>query len=201
MNQEISKTRVSLLNRLRLTPDDPASWDEFVSTYGPRINRWCRGWGLQASDAEDVTQNVMVAMARQMRDFEYDANGRFRSWLKTISHRAWIDFLKSRRKGIVGSGSDEIHGLLSSVETEEDFLKNIEEECEKGMLEEAMLIVRRRVNDNTWQAFQMTALDGVSGLDVSRELEMAVTAVYKAKSRVQMLLKNEIERIDQTFLN
>ncbi len=197
----IPTTRISLLNRLRVSPDDSGSWSEFVSIYGPRINQWCRGWGLQASDSEDVTQDVMVAMARQMKDFEYDSSKRFRSWLKTIAHRAWVDFLKGRKKAVPGSGSDKVLTLLGNIQTEEDFIDKIMEECEKSLLEEAMLIVRRRVNENTWHAFELTAISAEPAADVAEKLEMPITAVYKAKSRVQMLLKDEIEQIDDSFLD
>ncbi|MDB4778001.1 RNA polymerase sigma factor [bacterium] len=184
---------------MRQSKSDPGSWTEFVGIYGPRIRHWCRGWGLQQSDAEDVTQNVMLAMARQMRSFEYDSSLRFRSWLKTIAFRAWVDFLKSRNRAVAGSGSDAVQAILASVKTKEDFVDQIMEECDKGILEDAMLIVRRRVNENTWQAFQMTAINGISAQHVATQLEMAITAVYKAKSRIQRLLKEEIERIDQSF--
>ena len=142
----------------------------------------------------------MVALARQMKDFQYDSNGRFRSWLKTIAHRAWIDFINSRKRAVSGSGSDDIHSMLNSVETRENFIDNLMTECEKGLLEESMIIVRRRVNENTWQAFHMTAIDGIGAPEVSKSLDMPITAVYKAKSRIQMMLKDEIEQLDQSLL-
>lgn len=193
----LPSTRASLLHRLKKSNGDSDAWPEFVQTYGPRISHWCRGWGLQSTDAEDVKQDVMLAMARQMRSFEYDASLRFRSWLKTIAHRAWVDFLKSRSRAIAGSGSDSVQAILDSVETQEDFIEQIMQECDKGILEDAMLVIRRRVNENTWQAFQMTAIEGISAPHVATQLGMAITAVYKAKSRIQKLLKEEIEQIDQ----
>ena len=92
-----SSTRLSLLGRLRLTPTDQEAWGEFVERYGRQVYAWCRQWGLQEADAEDVTQNVLADLARQMRTFEYHPSGRFRSWLRTIAHRAWCDLLDSRR--------------------------------------------------------------------------------------------------------
>ena len=142
----------------------------------------------------------MVAMAKQMREFEYDSSKYFRSWLKTIAHRAWVDFLKSRKRAVSGSGSDEVHNKLYSVETKDDFVAKIMQECEKGLLEEAMIVVRRKVNDHTWKAFQMTAIDRVPASETADQLGMAITAVYKAKSRIQRLLKEEIQEIDQSFL-
>jgi len=87
------RTSPTLLGRLRNSPDDQAAWAEFVDRYGVVVYRWCRKWGLQDMDAEDVTQNVMLDLGRQMRQFEYRADGRFRGWLRTVAHRAWCDFL------------------------------------------------------------------------------------------------------------
>ena len=53
-------TRITLLTRLRTDPSDPASWDEFVERYGRHIFRWCQQWKLQAADAEDLTQNILM---------------------------------------------------------------------------------------------------------------------------------------------
>ena len=90
--------------------------------------------------------------------------------------------------------------MLKSVDTQENFIDNVMAECEKGLLEKAMIIVRRRVNDNTWQAFHMTAIDGIGAPVASKSLAMPITAVYKAKSRIQMMLKDEIEQLDQSLL-
>jgi len=75
-----------LLNRLRHAPADPAAWEEFVRRYGPRIHAWCRGWGLQDADAQDVTQDVLLEIARKVRDFHFDPTRSFRAWLKTLAH-------------------------------------------------------------------------------------------------------------------
>ena len=57
-----SRTSVTLLGRLRQDPKDQAAWNDFVARYEPRILQWCRGWGLQESDAQDVTQDVLLKL-------------------------------------------------------------------------------------------------------------------------------------------
>ena len=61
-NGAVSGTRLSLLSRLRKDPQDSSAWDEFVRRYGPRIEAWCRRWGLQEADVQDVTQTVLVRL-------------------------------------------------------------------------------------------------------------------------------------------
>jgi hypothetical protein len=54
------QTSLTLLGRLGADPKDQAAWHDFVARYSPKILHWCRGWGLQESDAQDVTHNVRV---------------------------------------------------------------------------------------------------------------------------------------------
>jgi RNA polymerase sigma-70 factor (ECF subfamily) len=79
-----ARTSTTLLRRLRENPRDKPAWNEFVDRYGRMIYQWCRHWGLQGADAEDVTQNVLLELALQMRTFVCDPTGGFRGWLKII---------------------------------------------------------------------------------------------------------------------
>src|SRR5262245_6818045 len=71
------RTHASLLMRLRQSDQDQAAWNAFVDRYGPQIFAWCRHWGLQDTDAEDVTQTVLLKLAEKLRGFEYDPSRRF----------------------------------------------------------------------------------------------------------------------------
>jgi RNA polymerase sigma-70 factor (ECF subfamily) len=59
-----------------------------------------------------------------------------------------------------------------------------------------MTVVRLRVEPQTWEAFQLTAIEGVSGADAAQRLRLSVASVYQAKSRIQKLLQEEVERLD-----
>ncbi len=82
-------TSLTLLGRLRQDPKDQTARSEFVARYAPRILHWCRGWGLQESDARDVTQEVLLKLNRLIATFVYDPSGSFRGWLKTLASPAW----------------------------------------------------------------------------------------------------------------
>ena len=79
MDDPTAVTRASLLSRLRCAPHDPSAWDDFVGRYGPRILAWCRRWGLQEADAQDVSQEVLVLLAVKLRTFVYDPSRSFRA--------------------------------------------------------------------------------------------------------------------------
>src|SRR5215467_1214706 len=93
-----SQTSPTLLGRVCQSPGDAVAWTEFVRHYGPRVLHWCRSWKLQEADAEDVAQNVLLAIARRMRTFTYDPSKSFRGWLRTVAHGAWCDWLEAQKR-------------------------------------------------------------------------------------------------------
>ena len=82
-----SQTSISLMDQLRQSPRNADAWDRFIRRYRPKIYGWCRTWGLQEADAEDVAQEVIAKLAQKMAGFQYDRSRCFRAWLKTITQR------------------------------------------------------------------------------------------------------------------
>jgi RNA polymerase sigma-70 factor (ECF subfamily) len=193
----MNSTRVSLLQRIRANPGDQKAWAELVRCYGPPIYQWCRRRKLQEADAEDVTQTVLTKLAVKMRTFDYDPAQSFRAYLKTLTYYAWCDFLESRKRPGVGSGDSEDLERLHTVEAREDLLRHLEASFDLEVLDEAMRCVRQRVEPRTWEAFRLTALEGLSGAAVAGRLGMKVAAVFKAKSNVQKLLQEEKDRLEK----
>ena len=190
------RTSVSLLARLRLAKPDQAAWGEFVERYGRKIYGWCRHWGLQGADAEDVTQEVLLKLSSKMQDFRYDRSGSFRAWLKTLTHHAWQDFVTSRRRAGEADGGSAIRDVLQTVEAREDLLARLGEEFDRELLDAATARVRQRVQPHTWDAFRLTALEGLSGAEAGKQLGMKVATVFVAKSKVQRMLQEEMQRLE-----
>lgn len=191
-----SATRITLLGRLRRDPGDQEAWREFVDHYGTKIMGWCLKWRMQEADAQDVTQNVLLKLAQKMRDFQYDPARSFRAWLKRIVQNACSDFVENRNRAGLGSGDSQIGQLLHQTEAREDLLKHLEEEFDREIMQEAMFRVRLRVAPQTWQAFQLTAIEGLAGADAAERIPMQVAQVYVAKRRVQKMLQEEVAKLD-----
>jgi RNA polymerase sigma-70 factor (ECF subfamily) len=192
------ETSVTLLARLRDTPADQAAWCQFVARYGRKIYGWCRHWGLQEADAEDVTQEVLLKLSAKMQDFSYHRTGSFRAWLKTLTHHAWQDFATSRRRAGAAAGGSAARDLLHTVEAREDLLARLGEEFDRELLEAAAARVRQRVQPHTWDAYRLTALEGLSGAETAQQLGIKVATVFVAKSKVQSMLQEEIARMEGT---
>jgi RNA polymerase sigma-70 factor (ECF subfamily) len=188
----------SVLLLLLSNPTDPQCWNAFVDRYAPKIYSWCRQRGLQEADAQDVTQDVLTRLVQKLRTFAYDPHkGSFRSWLKTLTHHAWYDYLENRRR--VG-GADADYTILTRIETLEargDLLQSLADTFDLEVLAEAEARVQLQVTPRDWKIFEALALEGRPGPVVAKELGVAVTAVLMAKSRVQKKLRQEIRRLEE----
>lgn len=193
------RTRGTLLSRVRDLSDAEA-WREFVSDYGPLILRWCEKHGLQPADSADVVQDVLARLVSAMRTFEYNpGRGRFRGWLKTVTQNAVIDFVKSRQRPGEGSGDSAIGRILDACEsgdTVEELSRAFEQQAEIEMLREAEARVKLRVKPNNWEAWRLSIREELKAAEVAQQLNMELTDVYVARSRVSKMLKEEVTRID-----
>jgi RNA polymerase sigma factor (sigma-70 family) len=195
-SESSSRTSMTLLGLLRLTPTNTSAWGEFVDRYGPSILSWCRKWGLQEADAHDVAQIVLLKLSAAIRTFDYDASRSFRAWLKTLTHNAWCDYVESSNRQTKGSGDTRVLERLNSIEARDDLLIVLQQEHDRELLERAMPLVERRVAAKTWQAFKLLTFENRSGKEVADQLGMSIAAAFVAKSRVQEMLREEIGEID-----
>jgi RNA polymerase sigma factor (sigma-70 family) len=191
------ETRVTLLGRMRSRPDDPKVWSEFVDFYGRKIYAWCRQWGLQESDAQDVTQEVFLTLSKKMQGFRYDEKGCFRAWLKTLTRRAWQVYVAKQKKAGRGGGDDVATQRLYRLKAQDDLKQRLAEAFDEELLREAFNLVQLRVEPRTWQAFRLLALEGRSGAEAALQLKMKVATVFVARSKVQRMLREELARLEQ----
>jgi RNA polymerase sigma-70 factor (ECF subfamily) len=184
-------TSLTLMERLRRDPADPRAWEEFVRRYRPMIRAWCLRWGMQDSDADDMTQDVLVKLLGAFRRFQYDPSRSFRAWLKTVARHALSDFLADRRdepKSLPGP----VGAIAASGDARADLERQLEEAFRRELLELAMRRVEGRVKPKTWEAFRLTAIDGLPGAEAARRLQVPVATVFVSRHRVQKMIQEEI---------
>jgi RNA polymerase sigma factor (sigma-70 family) len=192
-----SRTSITLLGRLRQDAKDEVAWNEFIARYEPKILQWCRGWGLQESDARDVTQDVLLKLQRLLVKFSYDPSRRFRGWLRTLTHHAWRDLVDERKRTGSGSGDTAMRMFFENIAAGDTLVRQLEEEFQSELLDQAMARVRTRVEPRTWDAFRLTALEGCTGATVADRLEMKITRVYTAKSEVKKMIRAEVRKLEK----
>lgn len=176
------ETRASLIVRLRDVAD-VAAWDEFVAIYLPLVYRLAIRQGLQAADAEDVVQQVFIAVAQSVHQWlDRPQPNRFRSWLLTIARNIAIKTLTRRPHGGVGLGGE--HGWNDLAAPDSDWSSQFDLEYRREVYRWAAEQVQNTVASSTWKAFQLTHIEGVSIADAAERLGMSIGNVYIARSRV-----------------
>ncbi len=190
-------TRPSLLIRLR-DEEDTVAWAEFVDVYAPLVYRFARRRGIQDADAADVTQEALKTCSQNMARFRYDrSRGSFRAWLFTVVRTRLINYLASQRRHPQGLGGTEFNQQLEQAPAvADDEAEEWSREYELRLVEWAKNRIRGEFRENTWRAFQMTAISGLPAKKVAAELGISTGAVYVAKTRVLQRLKQCIHAID-----
>lgn len=191
-----STTSLTLLELLRSEEPDSDAWQEFFQLYHPRIRKWCKQWGAQDADADDVAQMVLLKLASRLNTFQYNPERSFRAFIKTMTQHIWSD-LAAWGNRTAASGESSIGLLLSQVQAREDLERRLAEDFDHELLEQAINEVRQRVAEKTWEAFRLTAMEGLSGASAAKQLNMPVAHVFVAKQRVRKLLQNAVQKMIQ----
>jgi RNA polymerase sigma-70 factor (ECF subfamily) len=206
MLDELLPTRQSLLSRLR-DWDDQKSWREFFDTYWRLIHGLGIKCGLTESEAQDVVQETMLSVAKQMPGFKYDpALGSFKGWLLQITRRRIADQMRKRRPlgpqasscppNTSGSLAQDSGGRTDTVErvpdpAGPDLEKLWDQEWQSNLLNMAMERVRRRITAKQFQMFDLYVAQEWPMDLVTSTLGVSAARVYMAKMRVGRLLRRE----------
>lgn len=193
--QDSLETRESLLIRLR-DPRDRDAWDRFVSIYRPLVYRVARMRGVRETDAQDLTQNVLLSVSQAIADWTPREGTRFRHWLARVAKNAAINSL-SRQPKDQGRGGSGFSAALSEIANPE-IERLYELEYRRQLYRRAAEIVRNRADENTWLAFSLTMIDGLSVEATAARLKMAVGSVYAARSRVVRRLRDQVKELEES---
>jgi RNA polymerase sigma-70 factor (ECF subfamily) len=134
-------------------------------------------------------------VANGIRNFQYDPNGSFRGWLRRITENAIHDFVGQQRRQRAGDFID-AYAHLDLAESREELTSRMEAAFDLELLEMAIKVVRSRVSQKRFLAWEMAARQGVGAAEIAATLDMNVATVYTAKKRVQQFLQEEIQRLE-----
>ena len=185
------ETPLSLLERLRAMPDE-TSWRRLDDIYRPLIRRWLLRWPSLNDETEDVVQDVMAVVVRELPCFQRQRKGSFRSWLRTITaHRALAHYhTLQRQTRAAGAPLEECPlALLQDPASELSLLWD--QEHDRHVLRRLLELIEPMFEETTLAAFRRVVFDEVAAARVAGELGLSVAAVWLAKSRVLKALRQE----------
>ena len=203
-------TRHSLLNRLK-DWGDQTSWQDFFDTYWKLIYNVAVKAGLSDSEAQEVVQETVIAVARKVGEFKADpAHGSFSAWLMQLTRWRIADQWRKRRSGIAANlGSAEIRkseprsadtGSTGPIERVPDPASMAldsawQEEWEKHLMATALDRVKQQVSPRQFQMFDLHVRQNLSVQETARTLQASVASVYMAKHRIARLVKKEVQKL------
>ncbi len=119
-------------------------------------------------DADEIAQEVLIIMYKKLDKFNFEST--LSTWVYKITHNAVINLMRKQKlkKYIIWDFSDN-----SSLSTNDDFVKNIEDKEKLEKLNEAMkkLPVKQR------EVFVLRNFDGLSYEEIAEITEKSVGAL------------------------
>lgn len=190
---ELPRTRHSLLLRLKDQSHD--AWNEFLDVYQNAIIRFAEKKGLQNADALDVTQEVLCAVEKKLKDWDSDpSKGKFRGWLFRVVRNIAVDRIKTRIRQPISNKDICLEEVSESSPDPEQF----QSEFQKQVLFWAAKKIQPRFSKSSWDAFWLTAIEGLPVSEVSNRTGLTAGKIYAAKFRVTAQIKAVVKRFDDT---
>jgi RNA polymerase sigma-70 factor (ECF subfamily) len=202
-DNEVIRTRATLLGRMK-DLNDQVSWQQFFDIYWRLIYGMARKAGLGDAEAQDVVQETMAAVAKQMPGFVYNPSvGTFKAWLLTQTRWRIVDQFRKR-------GPIMAHPPEASTSARTDVIERIPDEksldwdaiwqadWEKSLLEAAMSRVQQHLDPQKFQIFDLYVNREWPPEKVAQTFKVTVNQVYLVKNRVTELLREEFRRLEQT---
>ncbi len=184
-------TSVSLLDRLKIARSDDSDWNQFEALYAPLIRRWIGRIPGLGHDVDDVSQEVLVILIREIPRFDRRREGSFRAWLRRVTANRVLVYRRQRHRQ-AGPVAHQTEGFLEQMADSNSLLaRQFDDEHNKHVCEVLLSAVRSDFNQATWNAFQQFAVERRPAAEVARELGLTVNAVVKAKTRVLNRLRQE----------
>ncbi len=185
---DLPETRDSLIAQIQ-DPENGAAWDAFAHIYRPVVVRLARSRGLQAADAEDLAQQVLLSVARAVPNWERSDGSRFRNWLGRIARNAILNALTRGPRELAGGGSDFLAVLRQFPHDDNQLARQIELEYRRQVYRRAAAIVRDAVDEPTWRAFLYCVVEGEETSAVAERLGKTIGNVHAARSRIMRRLQ------------
>ena len=187
------ETSVSLLERLAGAPTDD-DWRRLDELYRPLLRAWMARAGVPASDVDDLVQDVLLVVIREVAGFERRRQGAFRAWLRTILTHRVRDYFRGQKYRPTATGGSDFERWVEELESPDTGLSDLwNREHDRHVI--ASLIQRVQGQGGfeapTWQAFRRHVLEDEPAVQVAEALGLSVNSVLLAKSRVLNRLRQE----------
>ena len=191
-------TRNSLIERLP-NWEDRVKWQEFFDTYWRLIYGVARKSGLSDAEAQDVVQETVLSVARNISKYDKNA-GSFKSWLMQLTRWRIVDQVRKRGPAMQKTPSDTAR--TATIDRIPDpagrKLETLwDDEWRQSIFETALERVKRKVNGKHFQIFDCLVLKRWPVTKTASTLGVNVAQVYLVKHRIAGMLKREVAELER----
>jgi RNA polymerase sigma factor (sigma-70 family) len=189
-------TRLSLIERLA-DWGDQARWQEFFDTYWRLIYNVARKSGLTDSEAQEVVQETVITIAKNIGKYDRKA-GSFKGWLLNTTRWRIADQFRKRepaerqspRRDDDGRETPTVEQVVGVDGRHIDAAWD--REWERNLFQAALERVKQRVHARQFQIFECSVVKRWSASRIAETLRVNLAQVYLAKHRVSSLMKKEV---------
>lgn len=186
---DYNKTRTTLVVGLK-DLEDQRVWNRFFETYWKLIYHAALKAGLKDSDAQEVVQETVISVTKNIESFDYDrSKGSFKGWLmKTTKWRITDQFRKLQKKH--ARECEDSYEMLENLPADLSEVDNYwEDNWQKELLSAAFERVKGEVKPIYYQVYDLLIRKEMKPKDISSALGIKTDQVYLAKHRVEKTLK------------
>lgn len=201
--EEHPATSTTLIEKL--CAKDEETWERMKRLFSNLFLDWCREFDqLQRADRQNIYQEVFLTAFKRIDQFRREGKrqGSFRSWLKTITRRKAIDYLRKQKKAPVLLSDTRLDLYKDQLQVEPDlpdFDESVEETAEEIEREQAIMYhsaleaIRRDFSERDWTIFSTLILNEktIKAAVLAEEYGLTVDNVRKIKSRILKRFRTE----------
>jgi RNA polymerase sigma-70 factor, ECF subfamily len=191
----VQTTSVSLLQRIAIDGGGDDDWQRLIAMYRPFILQRIRTYEDLAEHADDITQEIMMVLMRELPVFQRQRTGSFRAWLRGITvNQLRMAARRIRRQPKATGGASTLEQQIDDLaDPASQASQRWDEEHDRNVLRKIMEAIRHDFQDSTWQAFEGYVLQEKAPKTVADELGITINSVLLAKSRITRRLREEAD--------
>ena len=100
----------------RCLEGDDSAWEAMVRSYGKGIYNLSYRFTNRKEDAEDLTQEILLRVYRNLKSYRPEAGG-FKNWILRVARNLIIDHHRQQRRQPPAAGSEELETMNIRDET------------------------------------------------------------------------------------
>ncbi len=183
-NQALIRLIVGIRNK------DRYSLEQLYNLYAPRLQAYSIAKGCQPNEAEDIVQEVMLAVWQKSHLFDIE-KASVSTWLFTLVRNKRIDFYRKEKS------SNTISYDLLQQETHEMSGTELENENQSDLDSKNLRILINTIPSEQRQVLYKMYFEGKSHIEISKDMSLPLGTV---KSRIRLAV-NKLEQKLKDKLN